>query len=113
MWMEQQPRQLDQESLNELQDNVLYYISGFVVRASISKLKCKECIGELLLDPRDLHALKGTDYPIHAKFTYFKQKGGLILPSPAVWKIVKAAEVLFKKRVHGKDGESPMKRTLI
>ena len=68
--------QLDQESPNELQDNVLYYISGFVIGALISKLKCKECIGESLLDPKDPHALKVMDYPIHAKFTYFKQKGG-------------------------------------
>ena len=91
--------QLDQESSNALQDNVLYYISGFVVRALTSKLKCKECIGELLLDPRDPHASKVADYPIHARFTCFKQKGGLILASPAVLKIVKAAEVLLKKRV--------------
>ena len=82
-----------------MQDNVLYYISGFVVRALTSKLKCKEYIGELLLDPTDPHALKVTDCPMHAKFTCFKQKGGLILPSPAVLKIVKAVEVLFKKRV--------------
>ena len=86
--------QLDQESPNELQDKALYYISEFVVRALISKLKFKECIG-----PRDPHALKVTNYSIHAKFTCFKQKGGLILPSPAVLKIVYAAEVLLKKRV--------------
>ena len=91
--------QLDHQLPNELQDNVLYYISGFVVRDLISKLKCKDCTGELFLDPRDPHALKVTDYPIHAKFTSFKQKGGLIMPSPAVVKIVKTAEVLFKKRV--------------
>ena len=90
--------QLDLESPNELQDNVLYYISGFVVIALISKLKCKECIGELLLGPRDPHALNVTDYPICAKFTCFIQKGGLILLSPAVLKIVKAAEALLKKR---------------
>ena len=91
--------QLDQESPNELQNNVLYYISQFVNRALISKLKCMECIGELLLDPRDPHVLKVMDYPIHATFTCFKQKRELILPSPAVLKIVKAAEVVFKKRV--------------
>ena len=55
--------------------------------------------GELLLGPRGPHALKVMDYPIHAKFTCLKQKGDLILPSPAVLKIIKAAEVLFKKRV--------------
>ena len=53
------------------------------------------------------------DYPIHAKFTCFKQKGGLILPPPAVLKIDKVAEDRFKKRVNDKDGESPMKETLI
>ena len=62
-------------------------------------LKCKECIDELLHDPRDPNASKVMDYPINAKFTYSKQKGGLILHSPAVLKIVKATEVLFKKRV--------------
>ena len=39
------------------------------------------------------------DHPIHAKFPCFKQKGGLFLPSPAILRIVKAAEVLCKKRV--------------
>ena len=91
--------QLDNVSPNELQNNVLYYISGYITRALISKLKCKECISELLLDPRDPHALKVTDYPIHAKFICFKQKGGLILPSQAAVKTVKVAEVLFKKTV--------------
>ena len=36
---------------------------------------------------------------MYAKFTLLKQKGGLIFPSPAVLKIVKATEVLFKRRV--------------
>ena len=99
--------QLDQKSPNELQDNVLYCISGFVIRALISNLKCMECT-------RDPHALKVTIYPIHTKFICFKQKGSLILPSLAVLMIVKAAEVLFKNRVfNGKDGESLMKETLI
>ena len=44
-WRELQIIQLDQESPNELQDYVFYFILGFVVRALISKLKCKECIG--------------------------------------------------------------------
>ena len=92
--------------------SVLYYVSGFVIRALILKLKCKECIGELFHDPGDPHALKVMDYSIHAKFTCFKQKGGLILPSPPVLKIAKAAEVLFKE-FSGKDGESSMKETLV
>ena len=38
-------------------------------------------------------------YPVYAKFTHSKQKGGLVFPSPAVLKIVKATEVVFKRRV--------------
>ena len=104
--------QVDQESPNELQDNVLYFISGFVVRGLISKLKCKECIGELFLDPRDPHALKVKDYLIHAKFTCFKQKGDLILPFPALLKTVTAAEVLFKKRVQWQRCGIPYERNI-
>ena len=63
--------QFDQELPNELQDNVLYYISEFVIRVLITKLECMECIGELLLDPQDPHALKVMDYPIHVKSTCF------------------------------------------
>ena len=48
-------------------------------------------------------------YPIHAKFTCFKQNGGLLLPSVAILKIVKATEVIFKTMVRNGDskGEKP------
>ena len=39
------------------------------------------------------------DYPIHANFTGFKQRDGLLFPLTAVLNTVKAAEVIFKKRV--------------
>ena len=42
--------QLDQESPNELLDNVLYYIAGFVVRSLLKSLKCVDCRSALLLD---------------------------------------------------------------
>ena len=40
-----------------------------------------------------------TSYPIFAKLTTYQQHGGLVLPSPAVLKIIKATEVVFKRRV--------------
>ena len=91
--------QLDQESPNELLDNVLYYIAGYVVRAVMKKLKCTECKSALLLDADNPHALDRESYPLQAKFTCYKQNDGLLFPSQAVLKIVKAAEVIFKKRV--------------
>ena len=91
--------QLDQESPNELLDNVLYYIAGYVVRAVMKKLKCTECKSALLLAANNPHALDRESYPLQAKFTCYKQNGGLLFPSQAVLKIVKVAEVIFKKRV--------------
>ena len=93
------PIGLDQETPNDLLNNVLYYISGFIVRYLLPKLKYKECRSELLLDADDPHSFKASEYPRHVKFTCFKQRGGLLFPSTAVLKIVKAAEVIFKIRV--------------
>ena len=90
---------LDKETPNELQDNVLYNIPGLIVRSLMPKLKCKECRSELLLDAGDPHSFKVSGYPIHAKFACFKQRGGLLFPSRAVLKMVKAAEGILKKRV--------------
>ena len=58
---------LDQEPLNELLDNVLYYISGFVVRSMLKKLKCEDCQSELLLDVNNPHSFKAASYLIHTK----------------------------------------------
>ena len=69
----------------------------------LKKLKCEDCWSELLLDVNDPHGFKAASYPIHAKFTCFKQNGGLYFPSMAVLKIVKATEVIFKKRVVWQD----------
>ena len=91
--------QLDQERPNELLDNVLYYIAGFVVRSLLKSLKCRDCRSALLLDVDDPHALHKERHPLHAKLACFKQSGGLIFPSQSVLKIVKAAKVLFKNRV--------------
>ena len=91
--------QLDEESPNDLLDNVLFYITGFLVRPLLQKLTCNTCKSALLLDLTDPNATKYPQYPLYAKFTLLKQKGGLIFPSPAVLKIVKATEVLFKRRV--------------
>ena len=44
-------------------------------------------------------ALTVESYPSYAKFTTLKQQGGLILPSPAILRIIKATEVVFKRRV--------------
>ena len=69
----------------------------------LKKVKCEDCQSELLLDVNDPHDFKAASYPIHAKSTCFKQNCGLYFPSMAVLKIVKATEVIFKKRVVWQD----------
>ena len=88
---------------NTLRDNVLYYVSGFFVQSLLTKLQCANCRAELLLDPDDSHASHASSYPMFARFTAFKQQGGLIFPSVAVLKIVKAAETIFRSRVVGQN----------
>ncbi len=91
--------ELDQESPNELLDNVLYYIAGYIVRALMKHLHCDLCKAALLLDVDNPHAVNMASYLLFAHFTCFKQCGGLLFPSPAVLKIVKASEVVFKRQV--------------
>ena len=62
----------------------------------MQKINCRKCRNELFLDPMDPTALTVESY---AKFTCWKQQGGLVLPSHAILKIVKATEVVFKRRV--------------
>ena len=42
---------IDDQSLNCLQDNILYYIGGFIVCTLLQELECAKCKKELLLDP--------------------------------------------------------------
>ena len=90
---------MDHEFPDCLKDNVLYYIFGFLVRSLLKQLECMICRSELLLDVDDPHARTRSVYPTQARFTCFKQESGIIFPSLAVLKIVKATEVLFKQKV--------------
>ena len=96
---ERMPIHIDDQSPNCLKDNILYYIGGFIVRHLLHELQCLKCKKELLLDPNNPCAMNMTSYPIFTKFATWKQCGRLVLPSPAVLKIIKAAEVVFKRRV--------------
>ena len=64
------------------------------MRSLLPKLKCKECRSELCFHTDDPHSFRALDLPIFANITCFKQRGGLLFPSAAVLKIVKAAKVL-------------------
>ena len=90
---------LDDKLQNELKNRVLYYIAAFTVKSLLRKLECGHCKDKLLHDVEDHKVFQVATYPVFAKLTCFKQIQGLVFPSPAVLKIVKATEIVFKQRV--------------
>ena len=93
----------DMHHPNIPRDNVLYYVLGFIVQSLLTKLQCANCKAELLLDPDNSHASHVSSYPMFARFTVFKQQGGLIFPSVAVLKIVKTTKTMLRSRVVGQN----------
>ena len=69
---------------NDLLDNILYYISRFIVRSLLPKLQCHKCKEALLLDSTDPTAFKMAGFHVYAKFTQSLQRGGLTFPPSAV-----------------------------
>ena len=109
---EQMLIELDQESQNELQDSILYYIGGNIAWSLLKALQCSTCKSAVLLDPENPHGEDMSSYPPEAKFTSFKQKGGLLFPSLAVFKVIKTAEVIFKRRVLWEGKEMSFRKNL-
>ena len=57
--------QNDLDRPNVLCDNVLYYVSGIMVKSSLARVQCITCRGELLLDLKDCCAYnKCNMYPV-------------------------------------------------
>ena len=92
---------LDDKLQNELKYNVLYYNAAFTLKSLFRKLECGHCKDKLSLDVEDDIVFQMATYPVFAKLTCVKQIHSLVLvfPSPAVLKIVKATEMVFKQRV--------------
>ena len=86
--------QVNEVYTNPLQDNILYYIAGYVVKALLKEESCQECKTELLDESSD--TVSNTPC---SKFQKVKERGGLKHASPAVFKIVKAAEREFREHV--------------
>lgn len=72
-----------------LKENIVYYISGFVVRCIIQFIDCSTCI-EALNRPLRAQRYSCTDYTI--KLSTLKNRGGLVCASESVYRIVLATE---------------------
>ena len=95
-------RQLDTMQHTLYIDNILYYISGFIVAKLIKKINCQSCKESLLGDvARSDHTYCPGYDEVHgpAVFTSFVNNGGLTIPSPSVFKVVACAEKVFKVHV--------------
>eukprot|EP00794_Sanderia_malayensis_P008598 gene8598-9513_t len=93
-------------SLTPVAENVLYYMSGYVVRKIGSAITCSKCVLALLQSsPR---ALEDHGYCIMdagCKLTIRKNKGGLIFASNGVFEIIKTCEQLFCIHVLNKNSK--------
>ena len=85
------------DNISEITENVLYYISGFLVRGIIKNIDCQEC-AEALTSPRSDHEYCYLPHD-HMSFVNRKDCGGLIYSSSGVYKVVLACEKSFKVNV--------------
>ena len=86
---------LDQEDPNDIRDNIMYYIGGYLVARMTAKVSCSLCKLLLFLNPSDPHQ-HTINVPKYALLTAKKQDGGLTFPSAPVLKIIKTTEVIFR-----------------
>ena len=90
---------LNDESQNDLLDNILCYIAGFIVKNLMKVVQCTNCHEEMLIHRDDPHGYSGISIRRDHLFSLHKQRGGIIIPSSAVLKIIKRSEAIFKRRV--------------
>ncbi len=94
-------------------ENILSYLSGFIVTKLIKLIACTACSSCLISSPsspsvdHDYCGTKTTqhsDTPTASAFTLFINRGGLTIPSQSVFAVVKYAEHIFRAFVV-KDGK--------
>ena len=105
--------QLEERGHSEFMENILFYISGFIVTKLMALIACTACKKCLISSPlpssidHDYCGAKTTqhsDTPAASAFTLFINRGGLTIPSQSVFAVVKYAEHIFKAFVV-KDGK--------
>lgn len=89
---------LESIELSNYKRNILYYISGFVVRKILKTLNCEDCLELLIQNPKSKY--NDHSYSTYSldDYTAFQSKisaGGLVNSSDDVFKIVEYTEKLF------------------
>jgi len=79
-------------NFQDLKNNVLYYIVGYILRKIIIRIDCKSCVKCLIKDIDD-HCYG--HYAPYSKFVDYKNKGGLVSPSESSFKVIFEAEKML------------------
>ena len=82
-------------------ENILFYITGFIVRRILPFITCFDCTQSLIIKKSisNIDHIYHEQLPSHDSLVKFKDRGGLIIPSDAAFKIVETAEKVFKINV--------------
>ena len=100
--------QVNEIHTNPLQDNILYYISGYIVKALLKEESCQECKTELLDESSD--TVSNAPY---SKFQKVKGRGGLKHASPTVLKLSRLLKENFENKSLNMKKELTLTKTLI
>lgn len=91
----------DSCNISPIQENILYYISGYVVRNIAKQVTCPQCL-QLLYMPAELR-----DHPYaprsYARLVMSKNRGGLAEASFMALKVIESSEKAFKLNVIHQD----------
>lgn len=75
----------------DIKDNILNYIGGYIIRKIVPSIECNSCLDALADDVKKI----GVNDERFEKFLTFKNTGGLIYPKDSVLKIIKKTEKLI------------------
>ena len=85
-----------------VQDNILYYIAGYIVRSLMGSVSCESCSEALIQAKRPKyndHQYSNNFLEPHELLTTVKDRGGLLIPSASVFNTVKQCERTFMAAV--------------
>lgn len=94
---------VNEDNRYQIQDCILFYISGYIVRSLKGSVVCSSCSEAMLSTccSHNDHAYFLKDAPSDSPelLLTLKNRGGLVMPSEGVYKLVKRCENIFKQTV--------------
>ena len=100
------PLHLDEFGNGEhpIDDNILCYIAGYIVHSLQGSISCDTCADALVQQKNrsvvsSEHQYASKTYEKHEMLTMIKDRGGLLLPSAAVFRTVQQCEKVFRLTV--------------